>query len=113
VEDDERSGRSRPHRTDENVEKARNLVHSDRRLSITAVAVPIKLDKEEVIQMLSVDLGLKIVSVKLVPRLFTDEQKQSCVNVYSCLSCQLTNFCQTLSLEMIQTSGSFIKQNLP
>jgi hypothetical protein len=30
VEDDERSGRPRYHGTDENVEKVRNLVHSDR-----------------------------------------------------------------------------------
>jgi hypothetical protein len=34
VEDDKRSGRPRSHRIDENVEKVRNLVHSDIRLSI-------------------------------------------------------------------------------
>jgi hypothetical protein len=42
VENDERSGRPKSHRTDENVEKVRNLVHSDRRLRIRAMAV--KLD---------------------------------------------------------------------
>jgi hypothetical protein len=36
VEDAERSGRPRYHRTDENVEKVRNLAQSDRRLSIKA-----------------------------------------------------------------------------
>jgi hypothetical protein len=34
VEDDERSGRPRSHRTDENVEKVRYLVHSHKCLSI-------------------------------------------------------------------------------
>jgi hypothetical protein len=35
VEDDEGNGRPWSHRTDENVEKVRNLVHSDRRLGIS------------------------------------------------------------------------------
>jgi hypothetical protein len=39
VEDDARSGHPRYHRTDENVEKMRNLVHSERSLSIRAMAV--------------------------------------------------------------------------
>jgi hypothetical protein len=43
---DERSGLPRSHRTDENAEKVQNLVHSDRRLSIRAVAVQLNLDKE-------------------------------------------------------------------
>jgi hypothetical protein len=38
VEDDGRSGRPRSHRTDENVEKVWNLVHSDRRTNIGAMA---------------------------------------------------------------------------
>jgi hypothetical protein len=45
VEHDERSGLSRYHRTDENVEKVQNLVHIDRRLSIRAMAVQLTLDK--------------------------------------------------------------------
>jgi transposase len=34
VKDDERTGRPKTHRTDENVEEVRNLVRSDRRLSV-------------------------------------------------------------------------------
>jgi hypothetical protein len=37
VEDDERSGHPRSHRTNENVKKAWNLMHSDRYLSNRAV----------------------------------------------------------------------------
>jgi len=48
VEDVERSGRWRCHRTDKNDEKVWNLVHTDRRLSIRAVAVKLNVDKETV-----------------------------------------------------------------
>jgi len=53
VEDDERSCRPRSHRTEENVEKGRNLVHSDKRLSIIAVAVWLNLDNGTVRESLS------------------------------------------------------------
>jgi hypothetical protein len=43
----ESSGCPRSHRTDENVEKVRNLMHSDRRLSIRAMVVQLNLDKEQ------------------------------------------------------------------
>jgi hypothetical protein len=42
---DERSARPRSHRTDEDVENIRNLVHSDRRSSVRATAVQLNLDK--------------------------------------------------------------------
>jgi hypothetical protein len=48
VEDDEKSGRPRCHNTDENFGKARNLVHSDRRLNIRVTSVQLSLDKETV-----------------------------------------------------------------
>jgi hypothetical protein len=43
VEDDETTGRPRPHRNDENVEKIRNLVPSDRRYSIRAITMQLNL----------------------------------------------------------------------
>jgi hypothetical protein len=48
VEENEESGRPRPHTIDENVEKVWNLVDSDRHLSIRATAVHLNLDKETV-----------------------------------------------------------------
>jgi hypothetical protein len=47
VKDGERSGHARSHGTDENVEKVWNLVHSDRRLSIKAMAVQLNLNKNQ------------------------------------------------------------------
>jgi len=46
VEHNERSGHPRSHRTNENVEKVQNLLHSDRRLSIRAMNMQLNLDKE-------------------------------------------------------------------
>jgi hypothetical protein len=46
VEDDEKSGCPKSHRTDEKVEKVRTLVHSEKRLSIRAMAVQLNLRKE-------------------------------------------------------------------
>jgi hypothetical protein len=48
VEDDERCGCPISQRTNENVEKVQNLVHSDRCLSIRAMDVQLNLDKETV-----------------------------------------------------------------
>jgi hypothetical protein len=45
VEDAKINGRPKSHRTDENVEEVRNLVHSDRHLSVTAMALQLNLDK--------------------------------------------------------------------
>jgi hypothetical protein len=48
VEDDERSDHPRSHRSDENVEEVKNMMHSGRRLCIRAVAMLLNLDKETV-----------------------------------------------------------------
>jgi hypothetical protein len=45
-EDDERTECPETHRTDENVEKVRKLVHSDRRLSIQMMAEELNFDRE-------------------------------------------------------------------
>jgi len=59
VEHAERSGYPWSHITDENVEKVRNMAHSDRRLSIRSVTMQLNLDKEAARQILSDDLGTK------------------------------------------------------
>jgi len=48
AKDDERSYQIRSHGNDENVGKVRNLMHSDRRLSIRAMAVQLNINKETV-----------------------------------------------------------------
>jgi hypothetical protein len=48
VEVDERSVRPRSYKTDESIEKLRNILHSDRHLSIRVMALQLNLDKETV-----------------------------------------------------------------
>jgi hypothetical protein len=91
VEYDDRSGPPRSHTTDENVEKVRNLVHSDRRFSIGAMAVQLNLDKETARQIVSDDLSTKKVSAMMVLRLLNDELKQHRIDSCCSLSSQLTN----------------------
>jgi hypothetical protein len=59
VEDSERCGYPRSHRTKENVDKVQNLVHSDRRLSNRAMAMQLNRYTETVRQILSDDLSMK------------------------------------------------------
>jgi transposase len=46
VKDDERIGRPKTRRTDENAEKVRKLVRSDRRFSVRMMAEELNLDRE-------------------------------------------------------------------
>ena len=52
VEDDARPGRPSTSKTDKNIEKIGNLVRSDRRFSICAIAETVGIDKECVRQIL-------------------------------------------------------------
>jgi hypothetical protein len=61
MKDGERSSCPRSHRTNKNVEKVWNLVHSDRYLSIRTMAMKLNLDKETVRHVLSDDLGVKMI----------------------------------------------------
>jgi transposase len=47
VESDQRIDRKRSHRTDENIEKLWNVVHSGRRLNVSATAMQLNLDKTQ------------------------------------------------------------------
>jgi hypothetical protein len=49
VEDDDRSDCPGSHRTGENVEKVRDLMNSDRSISIRAMALQLNLDKEHLL----------------------------------------------------------------
>jgi hypothetical protein len=100
VKDDERTGRPKTHQTDENVEKAWKLVHSDRRLSVQIMAEELNLDRETVRKILTEDVGMRKVLTKMVPRILSDDQKQWRLDVCSDLSHQLAegnNFLVELS----------------
>ena len=80
VEDDPKSGRPCTSTTDTNIEKVRQLVRSDRRLTIRVIANEVRMDKETVRTILVDTLGMRKVCAKMVPRLLTEEQKAQRLN---------------------------------
>ena len=72
VEDEPRAG---PQKTDDNVERVRSLVRSDRRMTLRMISSKLNLNGFTVHQILIQDLGLRKVCAKMVPKNLTTEQK--------------------------------------
>ena len=81
VEDDPKSGRPITSRTNENVERVREKVHSDHRLTVRMIADELSMNSERVWRIITEDLGMRKVCVKMVPRLLNDGQKENRVQV--------------------------------
>ena len=76
VEDDERPGRPSTSTTDENVEKVKEMVMNDRRITIREVADDVSISISSCHEIFSNVLGMKRVAAKFVPKLLNFEQKQ-------------------------------------
>ena len=81
VEDDPKSGRPTTSRTNENVERVREKVRSDRRLTVRMIADELSMNSERVWRIITEDLGMRKVCAKMVPRLLNDGQKENRVQV--------------------------------
>ena len=79
-EDDPKSGRRCTFTTDNNIEKVRQLICSDRCLTIRVIANEVGMNKETVRTILVDILGMRKVCAKMVPRLLTEEQKAQRLN---------------------------------
>ena len=73
VEDDPQPGWTSTSNTDENIVKVRDLVRSDRRLTIREMSNELNLSFYAVQSILTKDLTM---SAKFIPKLLSDEQKQ-------------------------------------
>ena len=80
VEDDPKSGRPCTSTTDTNIKKVRQLVRSDRRVTIRVIANELGMDKETVRTILVDTLSVRKVCAKMVPSLLTEEQKAQRLN---------------------------------
>ena len=81
VENDPKSGRPTTSRTNENVERVREKVRSDRRLTVRMIADELSMNSERVWRIITEDLGMRKVCAKMVPRLLNDGQKENRVQV--------------------------------
>ena len=76
VEDDERPGRPSTSTTDENMEKLKEMVMNDRRITIREVADDVAISIGSCHEIFSNVLGMKRVAAKFIPKLLNFEQKQ-------------------------------------
>ena len=98
VEDDHRSGRSSTSRTDENVERVRQKVRSDRRITVRIIADELGMNSERVWRIITENLGMRKICAKMIPRLLNKGQKERLVQV-----------CQDV-LEQLETEPNFLKR---
>ena len=98
VEDDHRSRRPSTSRTDKNVERVRQNVWSDRRLTVGMIADELSMNSERVWRIITEDLGMRKICAKIAPRLLNEGQKEQCVQV-----------CQDI-LEQLQTEPTLLKR---
>nr|XP_027798477.1 protein GVQW3 isoform X1 [Marmota flaviventris] len=86
VRDDARSGRPVTHRTDENIQKVKDLVCSNRQLTVRMMAEELNLDKETVRLILKENLNMRKVSAKVISGILKDEPKPGKLDLRSHLS---------------------------
>jgi len=96
-EDQPSSGRLSTRRSDENLEKVHNTINADRRRTIVKISKITDLFWSSCQQMLMEDLNMNHVAAKFVPRLLTEDQKNSRLNICYDLREQVGNDPQILS----------------
>lgn len=75
VNDEARSGRPSTSLTEENVTRVRELLNTDRRMSVRMMGEQLNLPKTVVHEIVSEKLGMRKICAKLVPKVLTDAQK--------------------------------------
>jgi hypothetical protein len=73
---DPRSGRPSIFKTDEIVAKIREVIRSNRHLTVREVAEEVSISKTVCHESLTQNLDMSRIASKFVPHLLTDEQKQ-------------------------------------
>lgn len=76
TEDDERTGRPRSSRMDENIERVQTLVKQDRRMTIAMIAETLNLSVGSVFTIMTGDLKKRKLCARFVPHSLTREQKE-------------------------------------
>ncbi|KAJ8935472.1 hypothetical protein NQ318_009597 [Aromia moschata] len=75
VDDEDRAGRPSTTTTADNVTRVRELLNSDRRLSVRLMADMLTIPKTQVYEIVTNHIGMRKVCAKMVPRVLTDDQK--------------------------------------
>ena len=70
-------GRPCTSKTDENVNKERDLVRSDRHLTVRMISSVLNLNRQTVHEILTFEMGMQKICAKLVPKIRANEQKEN------------------------------------
>ena len=81
VESEQCSGRPQTARNSAVVERVKNLVRGDRRLTVREIAEEVGISKDSAHEILRADLNMRRVAAKFVPKLLSAEQKELRVEV--------------------------------
>lgn len=81
VEDDERSGRPSTSKTDENIDKVKEMLAENRKLTIRELTDDLNISYGSVQDIMVNDLGLRYVAAKLVPKDLNFMQKRDRVDI--------------------------------
>ena len=81
VDDDPCSGRPSALKTDDNVATVREVIRSNRLLTVREVAEEVSISKTLCHEIRTENLGMHRIAAEFVPRLLTDDQKQNRVDV--------------------------------
>ena len=76
VEDDPRSGRPSTSRTADNIERVKQMVRADHRLTMRMIAEELSINKDTVWSIITENLEMRKVCTKMVPKLLSEDQKQ-------------------------------------
>ena len=95
---DLKMGRPSTTRTDQNITRVKQLVQSDCRLTVRIISDKLSLNRESVQTILLHDLEMQKVCTKMVPKIFSEDQKQNQVK-----------FCEDM-LEKIKDNPDILRQ---
>lgn len=76
VDDDGRPGRPSTSKTDENIDKVKDIVLQNRRITIREVAEELNISYGSCEDIINNNLGMKRVAAKMIPKLLNLEQKE-------------------------------------
>ena len=76
VTDEERSGWAATSRTEENIVKIRQILRKNGRLTVRSIAEQVNIDRETVRKILTEDLDMKKVCVKMAPKKLTGNKNK-------------------------------------
>ena len=82
VTDKERSGWPATSRTEENIAKVYQIVRENRQLTVRSIAEQVNIDRETVRKVLIVDLDMRNMCAKMVPKELTKEERKRRVFSY-------------------------------